>query len=112
MPSTVPLHLPHAARACNSSWELMAGDGRKRRCSNCCQDVYKVEGLARSEALALVTASEGEQARLYRRADGTVMTSNCSGSRAAVRRSRVKAAAVAAAAALLIVGLGVMATGG
>ena len=110
MPRTDPLHRPRAARPCNSSWDLMTGDGRKRRCSNCCQDVYKVEGLARSEALALITANEGEQSRVYRRADGTVMTSNCSGSRAAVRRSRFKVAAVAAAAALLIVGLGAVAT--
>ena len=113
MPSTDPLDRTRAARPCNSSWDLMTGDGRKRRCSNCCQDVYNVQGLARSEAIALIAANEGSSgSRLYRRADGTLLTSNCSGSRAAVRRSRLKIAAVAAAAALCIVGLGAMANAG
>ena len=111
MPRTDPLHRPRAARPCNSSWDLMTGDGRKRRCSNCRRDIYNVKGLAQSEAIALIDASEGRaSSRLYRRGDGTVMTSNCSGSRAAIRRSHFKVAAVTAA--LCIVGLGLMATAG
>lgn len=106
-----PFDRIRVARPCNSNWDLMAGDGRKRRCSNCSKDVYDVEGLARSEAIALINAGEGSVGmRLYRRPDGTVLTSNCSGARAAVGRSRLQVVAAAAAVALSVVGLGAWAT--
>ncbi len=99
------------AKPCNSNWDLMAGDGRKRHCSNCSKDVYNVQGLARAEALALITAGEGAVCmRLYRRPDGTILTADCGGARAAVGRSRLKVVAAAAAAVLSVVGLGAWAT--
>ncbi len=106
-----PFDRIRVARPCNSNWDLMPGDDRKRHCSNCSKDVYNVEGLARSEAIALVNSGEGRVCmRLYRRSDGTVVTSDCAGSRAVVGRSRRRVFAAAAAAALSVVGLGAWAT--
>jgi hypothetical protein len=39
----LPLPTIDHARPCNSSWDLMEGDSRVRRCSNCKQDVYRDE---------------------------------------------------------------------
>lgn len=71
------------ARPCNSSWELMEGDDRVRHCSNCDKDVYSSAGLSRAEILELITAREGVCMRVYRRADGTLVTGECGDARAA-----------------------------
>ena len=102
-----PFDRIRVARPCNSSWDLMTGDGRKRHCSNCSKDVYNVEGLSRDEAMDLLMEGEGTVCmRLYRRPDGTILTADCQGSRAVVGRSRLKVVAAAAAAAVAVVGLG------
>jgi hypothetical protein len=56
----------------------MEGDDRVRHCSLCQQAVYDVSALTRTEATALITKSTGRLClRLFRRADGTVMTRDC-----------------------------------
>jgi hypothetical protein len=84
---------------CQASWEGMAGDERVRHCTLCSLNVYNVAEMTRDEVRELLVRTEGRVcARLYRRADGTVMTRDCpTGLRAMRQRtSRVAAAVIAA----------------
>jgi hypothetical protein len=94
------------AAPCPESWEQMVGDEHVRYCGRCEKNVYNLSSLTRDEAEALLSARQGEMCvRLFRRADGTVMTSDCPVGVKKRRRRRVAIAAVggglvAAAAAL------------
>ena len=97
------------ASPCTASWDDMIGDGRVRFCGQCAKNVYNLSGMLREEAEQLVrgAAAAGELCvRLYRRADGTVLTADCPTGARRVRRRRGAVAAVvgggiAAAGALL-----------
>lgn len=66
------------ARPCGESWHAMPGDDRVRHCGVCCNRVYNISALTREQALELVFGSPTPVCvRLYRRADGTVMTDDC-----------------------------------
>ncbi len=66
------------ASPCPASWEAMQGDDRIRFCSECRKDVYNLSVMTIVEASALIAEREGQLcARLYRRADGTVLTADC-----------------------------------
>jgi hypothetical protein len=78
-PRTLPL-LDNVAIAapCQASWDEMVGDDRVRFCGQCEKNVYNLSALPRDEAEALLAAREGNVCvRLYRRADGTVLTTDC-----------------------------------
>jgi len=91
------------ASPCKADWDEMIGDDQVRFCVHCQKDVYNLSGMAREEAEQLVRDREGNICvRLYRRADGTVMTSDCP---VGVRRKRVKQVATVA------VGGGLLAAG-
>jgi hypothetical protein len=84
---------------CQAAWEGMAGDDRVRHCTLCSLNVYNFAEMTRDEVRDLLVRTEGRVcARLYRRADGTVLTRDCpTGLRALRRRaSRVAAALIAA----------------
>lgn len=88
------------ATPCPTSWEAMEGDDRVRFCGLCQLNVYNLSEMTRDEAASLVARTEGRLcARLYRRADGTLITKDCPVGLAAVRR-RVRRAAAAVFAAL------------
>ena len=89
------------ATPCPISWEQMTGDNQVRFCGHCKLNVYNISELSRSEAEALVASTEGRIcAKLYRRADGTILTKDCPvGLRALRMRVSKKAAAVFAAIA-------------
>jgi len=56
----------------------MVGDDRARFCGQCQKHVYNLSSLTADEAVALIREREGGLcARFYRRADGTVLTSDC-----------------------------------
>jgi hypothetical protein len=123
MPRTLPiLQSPLAledlqiASPCHAEWSDMQGDERVRFCGLCEKNVYNLAGMSRQEATALVTDREGSVCiRMYRRADGTVLTSDCPvGVRAALRRARremlLAAATGVAAITALIAFLGGAAT--
>jgi hypothetical protein len=76
------------AKPCPASWDAMTGDDRVRHCELCKLNVYNIAALTTADALALVEKSEGRLCvRLYKRADGTVLTADCPvGVRAAWRR--------------------------
>lgn len=99
--STSLLDRTYVATPCTADWERMEGDERKRFCGQCNLHVYNVSAMSRGEAEALVARTEGRLCmRLYRRADGTVLTRDCPVGLRAVRR-RVSRAAGAAFAAVL-----------
>jgi hypothetical protein len=84
------------ATPCPISWEQMTGDSRVRFCDHCRLNVYNISELSRIEAETLIASAEGRLcARLFRRADGTVLTKDCPvGLRALRMRISKRAAAV------------------
>jgi hypothetical protein len=93
------------AAPCSADWASMEGDGRCRTCALCDKQVYDISTLGADEALALIREKEGRLClRLWRRADGTVLTADCPvGRRARARRrlwAPVGAASLLAMAAL------------
>jgi hypothetical protein len=70
-----PLDHLHIASPCPAGWEQMTGDDRVRFCQLCNLNVYNISRMSRKEAEALIANAERRIcARLYRRADGTVIT--------------------------------------
>jgi hypothetical protein len=91
------------ASPCPANWEQMTGDDRARLCALCNLQVYNIARLTRSEAEALSRSTKGRIcARLYRRADGTIITKDCPVGLRAVRR---RVARIAGAVFTTIVGL-------
>jgi len=78
-PRSLPLLEDVAIAApCSADWEQMVGDDRVRFCRSCEKNVYNLSGMPRDEAEALLAARDGKMCvRLYKRADGTVLTSDC-----------------------------------
>ena len=91
------------ASPCTASWDEMIGDDRARFCTHCQKDVFNLSALPREEAETFLRARTAEVCvRLYKRADGTVLTSDCP---VGVKRKRRRKALVAA------VGGGLLAAG-
>jgi hypothetical protein len=91
------------AAPCPADWDRMPGTDQVRHCSECNRNVYNLSAMTRRQAEALLRETEGRFcARLYRRADGTILTENCpAGLRAIGRRvSRFAGAAMSAVAAV------------
>jgi hypothetical protein len=80
------------ASPCNASWDEMKGDDRVRFCGHCEKNVYNLSGMAREEAERLVAQNDSICVRLYKRADGTVLTQDCPVGVRKRRRRRVLAA--------------------
>lgn len=91
---------------CREDWDEMSGDDRVRSCSACSRSVYNIAAMTAAEAAALIAGREGRLcARIIRRADGTVITSDCSADRPTPRPRpalrRVHALAIVLVALLL-----------
>lgn len=105
-----PLENLRIAAPCQTSWESMAGDERMRHCTLCSLNVYNFAEMTRDEVRELLARTEGRVcARLYRRADGTVITRDCPTGLRALRR---RASRVAAALVATLVSLPAFAFGG
>ncbi|MFT5524681.1 MAG: hypothetical protein ACI9G1_004324 [Pirellulaceae bacterium] len=88
------------ASPCSALWEKMAGDERSRFCEQCDKSVFNISGMPQHEAedfLNAVTASVC--VRLYRRADGTIITNDCP---VGLRAVRLKIAQFVAATVALL----------
>jgi hypothetical protein len=86
------------AKPCSADWASMSGDERKRFCQMCKLHVYNLSDMTRTEAEDLITKTEGNVCvRLYKRADGTVITRDCPVGLAALRRRMATLAASVAA---------------
>jgi hypothetical protein len=92
------------AAPCDASWETMQGDARVRFCGQCEKNVYNLSAMERTDAEKLL-AEHGESlcVRLYKRADGTVITADCPVGLRRLRRRRFVAAAALGAG--LVAGL-------
>jgi hypothetical protein len=92
------------ASPCRESWDGMTGDDRVRSCGACRLNVYNLAGMTTEDAEQLVSGGKGRVCvRLFRRADGTVLTSDCP---VGLRKARKKLAmALTATAAFLAAGV-------
>ncbi|SRR6266567_2408642 len=95
-----PVNNLRIASPCAVGWEGMSGDDRLRFRSLCNLHVYNISEMTSEQIRSLVISTEDRIcARLYRRADGTVITRACPiGLRAL--RSRVSKVAAPFAAIL------------
>ena len=79
-PQRVALEVIDIARPCPADWNDMRGDERVRFCRHCSLHVYNLSAMTREAAERLVVEREGRLCvRMYRRADGTVITADCGG---------------------------------
>src|SRR5258706_15038909 len=91
------------ASPCSVGWEMMTGDERARHCQLCSINVYNVSALSAAEVESLVLKREGRLCiRMYRRADGTVLTKDCP---VGLRAIQKRAARFAGATLATILGL-------
>lgn len=66
------------ASPCSAAWEQMEGDDRVRFCGECKKNVFNLSAMTRRDAEALLKETNGNLCtRLFRRADGTVLTEDC-----------------------------------
>jgi hypothetical protein len=91
------------ASPCGASWEAMRGDERVRFCDKCHKNVYNLSAMSRDEAEALIVAKDGDLcARIYQRADGTVMSADCP---VGAKKKRVRRLAMAVTGAGVLAGM-------
>lgn len=63
---------------CAASWDEMVGTDRVRFCSHCRKRVYNTSEMTREEAKIMLAQREGRPClRMYRRADGTLVSREC-----------------------------------
>jgi hypothetical protein len=87
------------ASPCSANWDAMTGDDRVRHCGSCNKSVFNLSAMNRSEAEALLqSVNESICVRLYRRADGTVMTADCPVGAKKKRRRKIFATAIGGSA--------------
>jgi hypothetical protein len=66
------------ASPCDVSWREMRGDDRSRFCGKCQKNVFDLSAMTTAEALLLLGDKNNRPCiRLFRRADGRVMTADC-----------------------------------
>lgn len=66
------------ASPCSVGWQTMTGDDRVRRCHSCQLNIYNTTEMTKNEVEDLIQNHEGRLCiRLYKRADGTVLTKDC-----------------------------------
>ena len=80
MPTNYSLDVIDIPRPCPADWDSMRGDAQARFCDHCNKHVYNLSEMTREAAERLIAEKEGNLCgRLYRRADGTVITADCGG---------------------------------
>ena len=87
-PDPINLTNIRIASPCPVEWEKMVGDERVRHCAECNLNVYNLSAMTKLQVKELIEDSGGKQlcGRLYRRADGTVLTQDCPWSLRALAR--------------------------
>jgi hypothetical protein len=87
------------AQKCNARWQEMIGDEQRRYCTHCERHVYNLSAMTAGQAESLLRDTNGQICkRIFRRADGTVLTADCPVGSATARRETVRLAVVAAVA--------------
>lgn len=91
------------ASPCSARWEDMEGDDRKRLCADCDLHVYNIAAMTRDEAESLIRENRPRLcAQIYRRPDGTILTSDCPVGIARLRQQSIRVAGRMAAALVCI----------
>ncbi len=91
------------AAPCSVPWDAMTGDETARFCGQCQKHVYNIASMTAEDAETFLRGAGGEAClRIYRRADGTVLTADCA---VGVRRRRRRRAVAS------VVGGGLVAAG-
>lgn len=66
------------AAPCNLAWDDMPGNDRVRHCRDCNKNVYNISAMTKNDAEQFLRQNgTSECLRIYRRADGTILTDNC-----------------------------------
>ncbi len=113
MSRTIRLDQIRIASPCPRTWDSLVGDDKKRFCDDCNLHVYNFAAMTQAEAEDLICSTEGRLcSAIYRRADGTIITRDCSIGLAAVKRRARWMAAKVAAGVLLALSLGAYAFAG
>lgn len=85
------------AAPCNIGWDNMVGNDRVRLCAGCNKNVYNTSRMTKSEIRELMSRSGKLPClRIYRRADGTMITEDCPVGLRRVRDAWKRGAKVAA----------------
>jgi hypothetical protein len=88
------------ASPCTAKWDEMIGDERARFCTHCQKDVFNLSAMPRDEAESFMRERTADVCvRLYKRFDGTVLTTDCS---VGMKRKRRRKAVVAAVGGSLL----------
>lgn len=88
---TPSLELIQIASPCTANWEAMQGDDRMRHCGECNLHVFNISDMTRDEATAFLAERTGRTCvRMFKRADGTVITRDCPVGVAALRARFVR----------------------
>ncbi|MEO7674251.1 MAG: carboxypeptidase-like regulatory domain-containing protein [Pyrinomonadaceae bacterium] len=89
------------ASPCSVGWNSMTGDERVRRCHSCQLNIYNTAEMTKNEIERLIQDYEGRLCiRLYKRADGTVLTKDCPVGVLAYRKKAVRLAGASMTAIL------------
>jgi len=96
------------ASPCKERWDEMSGDEHVRFCGRCEKNVYDLSSLSSEQAESLLRErGESMCVRLFRRSDGTVLTSDCPvGGRKRFWRKVTAGAAAGLAAGFTVAALG------
>ena len=111
---TISLNQLRIASPCTADWDAMSGDDRTRFCGECQLNVYNISAMTEPEARDLIASTEGRLCvRMYRRADGTILTQDCPVGLAKLRkRARMAWMKVAAVFAMVCGGIALGRVGG
>lgn len=93
---------------CTVPWERMSGKGCTRACPECSRDVHEIRLMAAPDAEAFLADNIGDRPpklRLYRRADGRLIDSECARGVRERRARRVLSALVAALALASVIAM-------
>ena len=99
MKSEINLNNLRIATPCPMDWDSMTGGERVRFCDSCSMNVYNLSAMTSAEITDLIEKTEARICgKLYKRADGTIITRDCpTGLRAVRKRAAGFASAVFAA---------------
>ncbi|MGE0784929.1 MAG: hypothetical protein AB7S26_04510 [Sandaracinaceae bacterium] len=103
----VHLEVVDVKNPCTEDWSRMKGDDVQRFCLTCHENVYDLSFMAKEDAERFLENAEGRVCiRLMRRADGTMVTRDCTPDRfAAARRAARRSLAFVGAGLASALGL-------
>ena len=84
------------ASPCTVDWNTMDGDERVRVCGACKHNVYDTSKLTTREIVDLMAADSKACLKIYRRADGTLLTEDCPFGLRTLRRGARRVSKIAA----------------